>query len=36
MIGVFVTFRYQGDFDGGKIRRIVETARSRLEKSGLL
>jgi heme-degrading monooxygenase HmoA len=32
MIGVFVTFRYQGDFDGEKIRRIAETVRSRFEK----
>ena len=32
MIGVFVTFRYQGDFDGEKIRRIAETARSHFEK----
>src|SRR5437588_394481 len=32
MIGVFVTFRYQGDFDGEKICRIAGTARSRFEK----
>ena len=32
MIGVFVTFRYQIDFDGTKIRKIAETARSRFEK----
>jgi len=32
MIGVFVTFRYQSDFDGTKIRKIAETARSRFEK----
>ena len=32
MIGVFVTFRYQGDFDGEKIRKIAEAARSRFEK----
>ena len=32
MIGVFVMFRYQGDFDGEKIRRIAETARSHFEK----
>ena len=25
MIGVFVTFRYQGDFDGEKIRGIAES-----------
>ena len=32
MIGVFVTFRYQNDFDGEtKIRKIAETARSRFE-----
>jgi heme-degrading monooxygenase HmoA len=32
MIGVFVTFRYQSDFDETKIRKIAETARSRFEK----
>jgi hypothetical protein len=32
MIGVFVTFRYHGDFDGEKICRIAEMARSRFEK----
>jgi heme-degrading monooxygenase HmoA len=32
MIGVFVTFRYQDGFDGKKICRIAETARSRFEK----
>ena len=32
MIGVFVTFRYQGGFDDEKICRIAETARSRFEK----
>jgi len=32
MIGVFVTFRYQSDFDGAKIRKIAETARPRFEK----
>jgi heme-degrading monooxygenase HmoA len=32
VIGVFVTFRYHGDFDGEKIRRIAETARSHFEK----
>ena len=32
MIGVFVTFRYQDDFDGEKICRIAETARPRFEK----
>ena len=32
MIGVFVTFRYDGGFDGEKICRIAGTARSRFEK----
>jgi heme-degrading monooxygenase HmoA len=32
MIGVFVTFRYQGNFDGDKICRIAEAARPRFEK----
>lgn len=31
MIGVFVTFRYGSDFDGAKVRKIAETARSRFE-----
>jgi heme-degrading monooxygenase HmoA len=32
MIGVFVTFRYQGDFDSEKMRKIAEMSRSRFEK----
>jgi heme-degrading monooxygenase HmoA len=32
MIGVFVTFRYQSDFDSEKIRKIAEASRSRFEK----
>jgi len=32
MIGVFVTFCYQGDFDSEKICRIAETARPSFEK----
>jgi hypothetical protein len=32
MIGVFVTFRYQGEFDVEKICKIGETARPRFEK----
>jgi len=32
MIGVFVTFRYQHDFAGEKIRGIAETARPLFEK----
>ncbi len=32
MIGVFVTFRYQGEFDSEKIRKIAETSRSHFEK----
>ena len=31
MIGVFVTFRYVGDFDVAKVRKIAETARSRFD-----
>lgn len=32
MIGVFVRFRYDGDFDSEKICRIAEAARGRFEK----
>ena len=32
MIGVFVTFRYQGDFDSEEIRKIAEMSRSHFEK----
>jgi heme-degrading monooxygenase HmoA len=32
MIGVFVTFRYQHDFDSEKIRKLAEMSRSRFEK----
>ncbi len=31
MIGVFVTFRYEGRFDERAIRKIAETARARFE-----
>ena len=31
MIGVFVTFRYGGNFDEGAVRKIAETARPRFE-----
>jgi heme-degrading monooxygenase HmoA len=31
MIGVFVTFRYGGDFDEQAVRKIAETARGRFE-----
>jgi heme-degrading monooxygenase HmoA len=31
MIGVFVTFRYEDDFDGQAVRKIAETARARFE-----
>ena len=32
MIGVFVTFRYKGDFDGEKVRKIAEASRPHFEK----
>jgi heme-degrading monooxygenase HmoA len=31
MIGVFVTFRYEGNFNEQAVRKIAETARSRFE-----
>ncbi len=31
MIGVFVRFRYEGDFDEQAVRKIAETARARFE-----
>jgi hypothetical protein len=31
MIGVFVTFRYEDNFDDGAVRTIAETARARFE-----
>jgi len=31
MIGVFVTFRYEDNFDERAVRQIAETARSRFE-----
>jgi heme-degrading monooxygenase HmoA len=31
MIGVFVTFRYEDDFDAAAVRKIAETARARFE-----
>ncbi len=32
MIGVFVTFRYQDNFDERTVRKIAETARVRFER----
>ena len=31
MIGVFVTFRYGGDFDERAVQKVAETARARFE-----
>lgn len=31
MIGVFVTFRYDDDFDGQRVRKIAENARAKFE-----
>ena len=31
MIGVFVTFRYENNFDEQSVRKIAETARARFE-----
>ena len=31
MIGVFVRFRYEGDFNEQAVRKIAETARARFE-----
>lgn len=31
MIGVFVTFRYKGNFDEKAVRKIAETVRARFE-----
>ena len=32
MIGVFVTFRFEGNFDEQAVRRVAETARTKFEK----
>lgn len=31
MVGVIVTFRYGGDFDAAKVRKVAEGARARFE-----
>jgi hypothetical protein len=31
MIGVYVMFRYEGNFDDGALRKIAETARAKFE-----